>query len=60
MNVGSPHHSFNMEVLADKRTSEGAKMVMRKSAGHSTDEASNERGGKGPRWNRPWRGNVDR
>lgn len=49
MNVGSPHHSFSMKVLADKRTSKGAEMVMRKSAGHSTDEASNDRGGKGPR-----------
>jgi len=47
--VGSPHHSFNMKVLADKRTSKGAEMVMRKSAGNSTDEASNDRGGKGPR-----------
>lgn len=49
MNVGSPHHSFSMKVLADKRTSKGAEMVMRKSAGHSTDEAINDRGGKGPR-----------
>jgi hypothetical protein len=60
VNVGSPHHSFSMKVLADKRISEGAEMVMGKSAGHSTDEASNDRGGKGPRRNRPLRGNVDR
>lgn len=60
MNVGSPHHSFSMKVLADKRTSKEAEMVMRKSAGQSTYEASNDRGGKGPRRNRPWRGNVDR
>lgn len=49
MNVGSPHQSFRMEVLADKRTSKGAEMMMGKSAGQSTDEASNDRGGKGPR-----------
>lgn len=48
MNVGSPHHSFSRKVLADKRTSKEAEMMMRKSAGHSTWEASNDRGGKGP------------
>jgi len=49
VNVGSTHHSFRVKVLADKRTSKGAEMVMGKSAGQSTDEASNDRGGKGPR-----------
>ena len=44
-----PCDSFEKEVLADKRTSEEAEMVMRKSAGHSTEEASNDRGGKDPR-----------
>jgi hypothetical protein len=49
VNVGSPYHSSRGEVLVDKRTSEETEMVMRKSAGRSTDEASNDRGGKDPR-----------
>jgi hypothetical protein len=49
VNVGSPYHSSREEVLVDKRTSEETEMMIRKSAGHSTDEASNDRGGKDPR-----------
>ena len=49
MNVGSPYRSFVKKVSADKRRSEEAEMVIRKSAGNSTDEASNDRGGKDPR-----------
>lgn len=40
---------FPSGVLVDKRTSEETEMMIRKSAGHSTDEASNDRGGKDPR-----------
>ena len=49
MNVGSPYRSFVKKVSADKRTSEEAEMGIRKSAGYSTYEASNDRGGKDPR-----------
>ena len=49
MNVGSPYHSSRDEVLVDKRTCEETEKMIRKSAGHSTDEASNDRRGKGPR-----------
>jgi len=48
VNVGSSYRSFVRKVLADKRTGEEAEMGIRKSAGHSTCEASNDRGGKGP------------
>ena len=46
MNVGSPYRTFVKKVSADKRRSEEAEMVIRKSAGNSTNEASNDRGGK--------------
>ncbi len=49
MNVGSPYRSFVKKVSADKRRSEEAEMVIRKSAGQSTNEASHDRGGKDPR-----------
>ena len=49
MNVGSPYRSFVKKVSVDKRTSEETEMATRKSAGQSTYEASNDRGGKGPR-----------
>jgi len=49
VNVGSPYRSFVKRVSADKRTIEEAEMAIMKSAGHSTDEASNDRGGKDPR-----------
>jgi hypothetical protein len=49
VNVGSPYHPSMMGVLVANCTSEETEMMIRKSAGHSTCEASNDRGGKDPR-----------